>query len=493
MRKPIYLIAILITLSKVSVGQLYDNTWIMGSPCVKTSFYNPLLIDTFDTYINTQGTWASMCNYQGDLLFFTNGVNVWNWNGDLMNGGTGISDDEISAAWNYGLLFYHGALCFPKEDNQYYLINHSISDEQVNTGNVYSADQLFYSVIDMDGNGGLGQVISKRNILYNQAMVDNHLTGCRHANGRDWWLIANAYWSNKYLKWLVTPDSIINAGEQMIGDTFKSPDLFGQIIFSPDGSKLAGATVNSDLVILDFDRCTGELSNPINVPVPYDTIFPEMNIAGNGAYALAFSPNSRFMYLFNKYFIYQYDLNQEDLGGTRKLIYRWKPEDGYTYTNEAYLAPNGKIVISNYHGVGTQSYHLINFPDELDTACNFELNGFPMPSYGNIFLNNTFNYRLGPLVGSACDTIINDVETVISENSYIKITPNPATDKLQLSLYKYLPNAQLMIADELGRVVYENHHYYLDEYLDISQWQKGVYFVKIYNSEKTFTGRFVKE
>lgn len=473
-------------------AQLYDNTWIAGNGAAKIQFSGTQIItDSFDNVITGSLTWASICDKEGELQFFTSGTYVYDKHGNQMIGGFGICDDEITNANELGLPFNHGALCLPKKGNKYYIINFSISDAQVTSGNLYSADQLFYSVVDIDLNNGLGQVVSKRNVLYDQPMLDNHLTACRHANGRDWWLIANGYQNNSYLKWLVTPDSISAIITQNIGASYAEPDLVGQIIFSPDGTKFAGVSGNSKLNLLDFDRCNGEFSGAVSLTIPNDTVFPEMKMFGGGGFSVAFSPSGRFLYLLNKYFIYQYDLTEQDLTGTRKKIYEWHMNDGSVYTSEGYLTPNGKILISNYHGVGNYGYNVIEYPDSLGISCNYQSHILNAPTANCLSINNTFNYRLGPLTGSACDTIINDVEDVTAENSYIKITPNPAKDKLQLSLYKYLPNAQLIIADELGRVVYENHHYYLDEYLDISQWQKGIYFVKIYNRDKSLTGRFV--
>ncbi|MBK8686436.1 MAG: hypothetical protein IPN26_16455 [Bacteroidetes bacterium] len=49
-------------------------------------------------------------------------------------------------------------------------------------------------------------------------------------------------------------------------------DLFGQMAFSPDGTKLAMVhCYHSELFIADFDRCSGELSNAKIVNIPYDS------------------------------------------------------------------------------------------------------------------------------------------------------------------------------------------------------------------------------
>jgi hypothetical protein len=50
---------------------------------------------------------------------------------------------------------------------------------------------FYYSIIDMEMDGGNGAVLSSNNIL-----SDGHLepfTAVRHGNGRDWWLVFPEY------------------------------------------------------------------------------------------------------------------------------------------------------------------------------------------------------------------------------------------------------------------------------------------------------------
>ncbi|MBK6640365.1 MAG: hypothetical protein IPG39_03600 [Bacteroidetes bacterium] len=72
-------------------------------------------------------------------------------------------------------------------------------------------------------------------------MVDTltrgRLTTCKHANGRDWWLISHKYRSNIYYKFLITPDTILGPYTQQIGIVTSNYDGFGSARFSPDGSK----------------------------------------------------------------------------------------------------------------------------------------------------------------------------------------------------------------------------------------------------------------
>jgi hypothetical protein len=67
------------------------------------------------------------------------------------------------------------------------------------------------------------------------------------------------------------------------------------------------------------------------------------------------------------------------------------------------LAPDGKIYSSSTNSVS--SLHVIHSPDEPGLACQYQQHGIELPTR-NTFSMPTFpNYRLGPLDGSACDTL----------------------------------------------------------------------------------------
>ena len=42
------------------------------------------------------------------------------------------------------------------------------------------------------------------------------------------------------------------------------------------------------------------------------------------------------------------------------------------------------------------------------------------------------NYRLGRLIGSACDTVYSDVKPIYKESPWLKVYPNPASDEVKL-------------------------------------------------------------
>ena len=74
------------------------------------------------------------------------------------------------------------------------------------------------------------------------------------------------------------------------------------------------------------------------------------------------------------------------------------------------------------------------------------------------------------------------------------MSPNPATSKLKVVLPSNLQNTSIEIFDMLARKIFDakmiNTHFNL---IDVSNWNSGVYLVKVSNGTSTKTKRFVKQ
>ncbi|MBK7683752.1 MAG: hypothetical protein IPJ26_15350 [Bacteroidetes bacterium] len=86
----------------------------------------------------------------------------------------------------------------------------------------------------------------------------------KHANGRDWWIMVKKHYKNRFYKFLLTPAGIQPMGYQLIG-LDNQARLLDIYCFSPNGEIVAGNIGFSgyahDIVLMNFDRCTGLLSN----------------------------------------------------------------------------------------------------------------------------------------------------------------------------------------------------------------------------------------
>ena len=386
----------------------HDNIWLFGKPPNNpeemfggsqldfSSF--PLEAGYFEIPFDF-GEIAMISDSSGQLLFYTNGCKIANRehqimvNGDSLN--PGDSYNSFCELFGYPTSQAEIVLPLPGSNHLYYLFHIQEDDSHFN-------EFLLFSVIDMEKNGGLGEVVKKNQLLFTAHEFGQQVTCVRHANGRDWWLVLpystiNIYNpSNKYFKFLFTPEGISGPFVQEIGEGWDYQFYSGQAAFSPNGEKYARMNPFNGVRLFDFDRCSGEFSNPLSIHFPEDTI-----VSGG----VAFSPNNRFMYISASSKVYQFDTWASDIENSRKTVavYDGFMSPFWTRFYQQMLAPNGKIYITAPNGVNM--LHVINRPNLPGDSCKFEQHGLILPSFHDWNIPNFPHFRLGPVDGSSCDTL----------------------------------------------------------------------------------------
>lgn len=469
-------------------AQKHDYTWLLGydsyggRPWGGTNIlFNGGIPDTIWEYrdMNFYCTDASISDENGNLQFYSNGIFIANYQNDTMANGSGINLHPSTTQWQEnGMPMIQGNLILPlpNSKNMYYLFHETIDVLTSELGG--HPTQLFYSVIDMSHNNGLGEVIAKNQILATDTFVFGCLTSVKHANGRDWWIVVPRFDSNIYYKMLLTPTGISSVDTQAIGGKLPKVDI-GQACFSPNGNRYARYDGNNGVVYyFDFDRCTGLFSNPIDWVVA--------NNLGSGC---AFSPNSNVLYISEGLHIFQYNLLAADIPASQMMVGQY---DGFQSPfactiNMAQLAPDGKIYLNATNGVNV--LHVINYPDSLanmwGTNCGVGLHSFALPSYNASSLPNFPNYRLGAAIGSGCDTILSTtyMEDKI-DNQKAFIYPNPAQSTVNISSPD-IAFQQISICNALGQIL-QDHHYTSPTQaatLSLAELPKGLYFLKVYTEK----------
>ena len=82
---------------------------------------------------------------------------------------------------------------------------------------------------------------------------------------------------------------------------------------------------------------------------------------------------------------------------------------------------------------------------------------------------------------------------IVSTNEF-SISPNPATSKLNVYLPQNSKNASISVYDVLGKKVYSKSIDALTSTsIDVSNWNSGVYIIRISSDNTTQTKRFVKQ
>lgn len=483
-------------------AQQHDNIWLFGySSNLTYPEYGGSVLDfsedTIDVYyeyrdLNLDITNASICDTTGNLLFYTNGISIANAIHETMENGDGINPGELTDDYSYyGYPIIQSAIALPDPgfNDKYYLIHEPFA--YLNSNYDWHAPLLYYSLIDMSINNGLGAVIEKNQVIFEDILDHGKINAVKHANGRDWWVIVLTYDSNCFRRVLITPEGIENYGIQCLGQMV--PQGAGQASFSPDGSKYAlyniiSPTAGNFLNIYDFDRCTGELSNPIQ-EVIIDTVW------GGG---VAFSTNSKYLYVPSYNYIYQYDVETGDIIATKDTVAIYDdfqvPLDSFVSLRTrfflAQLAPDGKIYINC---PGTVNFlHVINQPDSAGVACEVLQHHIELPTYNNSSLPNFPNYRLGVLEGSPCDTTTAVASPFISPHT-VFVYPNPAFDQINLSFENTLKgDGELIIYTITGQQVSKHllSKGQKEFNIELGSINSGIYFYEIkQNDGIAFSGK----
>jgi gliding motility-associated-like protein len=290
---------------------------------------------------------ASVSDDSGNLLFYTNGVTVWNNQHAVMINGNNIGG-HMSACQ---------VLIIPQVDNDslYYIFTTDAVENNFQTG-------YRYSIVNMNR----GEVISKNNLLWQSCT--ERLTAARHANGIDIWLITNDNNSNIFRAWLINCNGIAASPViSTVGAVLNSFDAMnaGVMKVSPDGKYLCQTHFpDYDLLInppnfiqlFDFDNATGIISNTRTIG------FPNTNTEYTHA---EFSPDSRQLYATRPYEkrIDQFDITVPTSAAiiASRIVF---PVNAGFFAIQ--LAPDEKLYLahpSTYLGA-------INFPNVRGTGCN---------------------------------------------------------------------------------------------------------------------------
>ena len=274
-----YLYVILFNLIIVStnIAQLHDYTWVVGyrggsiSPNDDTfglsilSFQNGELQVT-DNQIGEarfHSNNVSFSDVSGNLVFSFNGKAVYGSDHEIIENGNSWFEGEFDSGWmlpQCGLMFEHLT-----DSILVYLFDMDINYVYIENMAEGIGEHIHYSIIDRTQNEGQGAVVLRKELLAQDTFDAGKLSACKHANGRDWWILMPEQFSNRFHRFLLTPDGIDTMGVQIIGEPV--PSGLGQATFSSDGTKHVrynGISVigrENMLRMYDFDRCTGLLSN----------------------------------------------------------------------------------------------------------------------------------------------------------------------------------------------------------------------------------------
>ncbi|MDB5283406.1 MAG: hypothetical protein JWO06_2481 [Bacteroidota bacterium] len=461
MKKVLTILFILCIL--VGKSQFYDAQWVLAPNPSRVDFRNDTIANSsIHGFFNTILTDANICDSVGNLLFATNGVNVYDQLGDTLSNGVGLSPCLYTDLNSQdGLSIPQAALFLPMPDDNYYLIHFSADSDN-------RPSNLYYSLINHPN--GYWEVVKKNIVFCKSRFRGGGMTACKHANGRDYWIIIGGLDDNSYYKFLLTPDTIKGPIIQNIGPSCTGPYDVAYSRFSIDGTSYATGTYVGLVTIMNFDRCAGEFSNVVTVynNASNDPVHNPLS----GSASLEFSPNGRFLYVANRTTLTQYDLWAPN---TQDSVELYKADSlDHAQLSFLQMAPNGKIYGSTWNG-GYYFMHVINQPNEKGDSSGFVRGGYVTLTQDDISLPNLINYKLGPLTGSGCDTLNSSIlQNSISDG--IRIQPNPA-DKYVYVEMEMQGDYELQLLNESGQLLTKRETGQI-EIFDTEKLAGGIYFIK---------------
>lgn len=329
-----------------------------------------------DGALRTSEACASVSDSNGNLLFYSDGVTVYNRKHEVMPNG-----DSLNGHFSTTQM---AVVKKPLSSGSYYLFSIGLSP---------NPEGLFVSTLDMRLDSGFGDVTT----IKNQLLLPNScekVTTVSHANQRDVWVLAHKWNSDEIYAFLVTPNGISTTpvvsrtGFTVVPSFIGKASAAGQMKVSPDGAHLAVAhyTIGVSLV-LDFDDVTGVASSPIALPYR------------SACYGVEFSSNGQFLYLGEGFFpttgrLYQYDLAASDVPASEVLLVEWDRSQGGVNFGSLQLAPDNKIYLSI---ALAKQVAVINTPNNAGLACDVVLNQFPLlsgsPTLGLPSFNSSLFYK----------------------------------------------------------------------------------------------------
>ncbi len=378
----------------------------------------------------------------------------------------------------------------PNQAHQYYVFHNSITYASDIAG---YGEHLYYSVVDMTANNGLGRVVMKNQILSSDSIGRGQLQAVKHGNGRDWWLIQYmATNSNGLQVFLVAGDSVVLQHRQYIGRVHVGAGGRGQSVFSPDGSVYVRYDDHDDINIYNFDRCSGYFSNALHVPIQDSTdTFPQGYFTG-----VAISPNNRYLYAGSYRHIYQFDLQAVDIAASKDTVATWdgvRSSQGYPIAfSMLKLGPDGKIYVLPLH---TKNLHTIEDPNIGGMGCNVQQRSVSLYNFSQIFLPNYPPYRTVALQGSGCDTLVIGTMRLAGKPAFeVQLYPNPTQQQLTVESTATLSESyRIQVYNALGQVVLVPNKQIAPNSLslEVGQLPAGMYVLQLTDGEERATLTFV--
>lgn len=368
---PFYLFFLFIISFSYGFSQKEFYRWYFGNGAGLDFSAGPPFALTNGKLYTEEGC-ASVSDANGNLLFYTNGIQVWDRNHQLLPNGTGLAGG-ISSTQSAIIL------PMPGSDRQYYIftvaekagpagLSYSIVDLLAGSDKkLFTKNQNIRLTPDIILAAARPEIIQKNTRLISP--VSEKIAAVKNSRGDGFWVIVHQWNSDAFYVFPVTSGGVGKPVVSNIGAVHKETraginrEAIGCLAASVDGKKLCSAIcykAGNDLEIFDMDNSTGKILSVQKIPT------------SGYAYGAAFSPDNSKLYvsfLKGDAGIIQYDLEKTDMAASASII-AWNRIENIIF-GALQRGPDQKIYIAKTG----QYLDVIHKPNEKGAACGFERDG----------------------------------------------------------------------------------------------------------------------
>ncbi|HLP04450.1 MAG TPA: OmpA family protein [Paludibacter sp.] len=350
--KALFLLLFSLTILIDATAQLESSKWVFGHGA-GIDFQSGTPVAFSGSKIKTTEGCSTIADEKGNLLFYTDGISVWNKDNELMPNGTDLKGN-VSAT--------QSTIIVPKPGNKSIFYIFTVDSEGGKNG-------FCYSLVDMSKEKGLGDVIMKGQTI-NQRSTEK-LMAAMHQNQVDIWIIVHEYESDVFLSYLLTKNGLSsNPVVSVIGMKHDKSiyNTIGYMKISSDKKKLALAiNGNRKVQVFDFNNTNGLVSNPVTVS--FDT--------QNFPYGIEFSPDNSLLYIgmVSNGSLYQLNLksgNETDIQNSLTLVGK---SNSNKLLGALQLGIDGRIYIAEYN---SKFLSVVENPNAAGKGCLYKPGAFSL-------------------------------------------------------------------------------------------------------------------
>ena len=345
-------IVLALTSSLNGLQAQHNNHWFFGE-YAGLNFNGGMPNNVSGGKLNTIEGCSAFSDESGQLLFYTDGVSIWDRNHNRMPNGSGMKGHPSSTM---------SALIVPQpgNDDRYYVFT-TAATESPDPG-------IQYAVVDMRENNGLGDVVQEPVQIANRG--SEKLAAIPNLSGDTYWIIGHCASVNKFsdsfMVWTLRDTGLQHEPRFIKAGAMHNNNMaqIGYLVPSPDGRLLAEAMDNK-LQLFSFDRVSGTMK--------LKCILAEGKAR---IYGVAFSPDGRHLYTGSyagNGAVWQYDLTVADDSLIQATETRVSPLGIRIFA--MLLGPDGKVYFSEY---GKTSLHVLAQPNLPGLQSGFKEHAFEL-------------------------------------------------------------------------------------------------------------------